>query len=155
MNIHFVGDSALLLEVGDFRAAQHLREVIKRQSLIGIRELVPGYNTLLVEFYPLQLDAAKLTDCLTKFMQEALLPARVREHDIEVHYHGEDLEEVAQVTGLEVTEVIRRHSAAAYTVAFLGFAPGFPYLVGLDPKLHVPRLKSPRVQVPAGAVAHR
>jgi KipI family sensor histidine kinase inhibitor len=47
---------------------------------------------------------------------------------------------------------VRRHTAAVYTVAFVGFSPGFPYLLGLDPSLRVPRLDSPRTSVPAGSV---
>ena len=38
----------------------------------------------------------------------------------------------------------RRHTAATYTVAFCGFAPGFAYLTGLDPALHLPRRATPR-----------
>ncbi len=47
---------------------------------------------------------------------------------------------------------MRRHTAVDYLVAFLGFTPGFPYLVGLDPALHVPRRATPRTRVPAGSV---
>jgi len=49
--------------------------------------------------------------------------------------------------------VIARHAAAEYRVAFIGFLPGFPYLMGLDPALHVPRRATPRTRVPAGSVA--
>ncbi len=153
MNIRYVGDSALLVEVQDFRAAQQLRASINRELPVGVRELLPGYNTLLVEFDPLQLDAAELLQRLPESMQDSRFTVVARTHDIEVRYQGEDLEDVARLTGLDITEVIRRHSAATYTVAFLGFAPGFPYLVGLDAKLRVPRLPSPRARVPAGAVA--
>ncbi len=153
MNIRYVGDSALLVEVQDFRAAQRLRESIGRQPPDGIRELLPGYDTLLVEFDPLQLDAAELLQRLPEFMQDLRSAAAAHTHEIEVRYQGEDLEDVARLTGLDRAEVIRRHSAANYTVAFLGFAPGFPYLAGLDAKLRVPRLQSPRARVPAGAVA--
>jgi KipI family sensor histidine kinase inhibitor len=69
-----------------------------------------------------------------------------------VHYDGADLADVAQLTGYSVDEVVRRHRAAEYTVAFCGFAPGFAYLTGLDPTLQVPRLSTPRADVPAGAV---
>jgi KipI family sensor histidine kinase inhibitor len=48
--------------------------------------------------------------------------------------------------------VVRRHTAPEYTVAFLGFSPGFPYLVGLDPALEVPRRDTPRTSIPAGSV---
>ena len=50
-------------------------------------------------------------------------------------------------------EVIARHVAGRYRVAMLGFAPGFPYLLGLDPRLTVPRRADPRARVPAGSVA--
>ena len=45
-------------------------------------------------------------------------------------------------------------TGADLQVAFVGFAPGFPYLVGLPPELAaVPRRDTPRVSVPAGSVA--
>src|SRR5207342_511454 len=47
---------------------------------------------------------------------------------------------------------IERHSAGRYKVAMLGFAPGFPYLIGLDPALAMPRLDTPRTRVEAGSV---
>ena len=37
-------------------------------------------------------------------------------------------------------------------MAFGGFAPGFAYLEGGDPRLTVPRLATPRTLVPAGSV---
>ncbi|HEX9064546.1 MAG TPA: urea amidolyase family protein, partial [Streptosporangiaceae bacterium] len=72
---------------------------------------------------------------------------------IPVVYDGADLAEVAELSGLSQAEVIARHSGADYQVGWLGFAPGFAYLTGLDPRLEVPRLASPRVAVPAGSVA--
>jgi KipI family sensor histidine kinase inhibitor len=59
---------------------------------------------------------------------------------------------VCRLTGLDRDEVVARHTAVDLVVAFLGFTPGFPYLVGLDPALHVPRRPTPRTRVPAGAV---
>ena len=67
-------------------------------------------------------------------------------------YDGEDLPEVCRLTGLSREQVVRRHAAPDYVVAFLGFIPGFPYLVGLDQALHVPRRPTPRTAVPAGSV---
>ncbi len=64
-----------------------------------------------------------------------------------------DLAELARGAGLPEAELARRHAAAEYRVAFLGFAPGFPYLTGLPPELRAARLPSPRPRVPAGAVA--
>ena len=64
-----------------------------------------------------------------------------------------DLAEVARLTGLGVDEVIAAHTETPWRAAFGGFAPGFVYLVGGDPRLRVPRLASPRTRVPAGSVA--
>lgn len=75
--------------------------------------------------------------------------------EIPVHYGGSDgpdIDAVAKHTGLSVDALIERHSAAEYTVYFLGFQPGFAYLGGLDPALATPRRKDPRVTVPAGSV---
>ncbi|MFL6592629.1 MAG: 5-oxoprolinase subunit PxpB [Luteimonas sp.] len=65
---------------------------------------------------------------------------------------GADLDEVAAHAGMQADEVIARHSAPEYSVAMLGFAPGFPYLLGLDPAIAIPRRATPRLRVPAGSV---
>ena len=62
-------------------------------------------------------------------------------------------DEVAELTGLSPEEVVARHQQSEYVVGFLGFAPGFAYLLGGDERLHVPRRTEPRVRVPAGTVA--
>jgi allophanate hydrolase subunit 1 len=64
-----------------------------------------------------------------------------------------DLADVARLAGLSPARVVELHAGALYTVRFIGFAPGFPYLDGLPPALHVPRLDRPRPRVPAGSVA--
>ena len=74
---------------------------------------------------------------------------------IPVHYGGSfgpDLPEVAEYHGMTPSEVIALHSAVTYRVYMIGFSPGFPFLGGLDPRLHTPRKKSPREKVPAGSV---
>jgi KipI family sensor histidine kinase inhibitor len=67
-------------------------------------------------------------------------------------YDGPDLKAVAALTGLSVAEVVAAHTATPWRVGFGGFAPGFAYLVGGDPRLEVPRRPEPRPSVPAGAV---
>lgn len=71
---------------------------------------------------------------------------------VPVSYDGPDLEEVARLTGLGQDEVVLAHTGVVWTVAFIGFAPGFAYLAGGDPRLQVPRRHTPRTTVPAGAV---
>lgn len=78
-------------------------------------------------------------------------PARVFE--IPVRYDGADLAAVALACGLSADEVVSRHTRPTYRVRLLGFAPGFVYLDGLDPALHLPRREQPRPRVDAGSVA--
>ena len=73
---------------------------------------------------------------------------------IEVRYDGEDLARGRPTSpGSPSAEVVAAHTGTPWRVAFCGFAPGFSYLVGGDPRLRVPRRDEARVRVPAGAVA--
>jgi inhibitor of KinA len=64
-----------------------------------------------------------------------------------------DLDRVANHTSLTPDAIVTLHSSAEYTVACIGFMPGFPFLAGLPQQLRVPRLESPRTKVSAGSVA--
>jgi KipI family sensor histidine kinase inhibitor len=72
--------------------------------------------------------------------------------EIAVVYDGPDLAEVARLTGLDEEAVVAAHTGTPWRIAFGGFAPGFAYLTGGDPRLAVPRRDEPRTTVPAGAV---
>ena len=73
---------------------------------------------------------------------------------IPASFVGPDLEEVASLVGATPAEVVDRLTGTSLAVAFVGFSPGFPYLVGLPPELaSVPRRPTPRPSVPAGSVA--
>ncbi|NNG35450.1 allophanate hydrolase subunit 1 [Nakamurella sp. DB0629] len=72
--------------------------------------------------------------------------------EIPVRYDGADLGEVAALTGLGVAELIAAHTDSVWRAAFAGFAPGFAYLTGGDPRLAVPRRTHPRTEIPSGAV---
>lgn len=79
---------------------------------------------------------------------------RTAVHTVAVHYDGPDLADVAAGVGLAPGELVARHTAAAWTVAAVGFSPGFGYLTCPDPLFAgVPRLDDPRPRVPAGSVA--
>jgi biotin-dependent carboxylase-like uncharacterized protein len=71
---------------------------------------------------------------------------------LDVVYDGPDLDEVGRLTGLGAAGVVAAHTGTPWRVAFCGFAPGFGYLAGGDPRLRVPRRESPRAEVPSGAV---
>jgi KipI family sensor histidine kinase inhibitor len=153
MNVHHMGDSALLVETHDSAEAQRLRHALDAEHIPGLRQLVPGYNSLLLAADPLLVELDALARRLPELLQVPSQVLITRSHEIPVRYAGEDLEAVAAALDVSTAEVVRRHSAASYIVAFLGFAPGFAYLTGLDPTLQLPRLATPRTRTPEGAVA--
>jgi KipI family sensor histidine kinase inhibitor len=148
-----MGDSAWLLETADAAEAQRWRATLLAETLPGVRELVPGYRSLLIEFDPLAAGAAALPSRIDVLAGGPLQRPVPREHELPVRYDGEDLAAVAGAAGLSIADVIRRHVQVCYTVAFLGFAPGFAYLTGLDAALKLPRRANPRTRVSAGSVA--
>ncbi len=120
-------------------------------SLSGVREVIPAESTVVVVCQ--RSEAAAIGERLDAIDPGPTVVDPAEAFTIEVVYDGEDLDGVAQTTGLRVDEVISRHVAGDYRVAFCGFSPGFAYLRGLDPGLHLPRRSTPRTRVPAGAVA--
>jgi KipI family sensor histidine kinase inhibitor len=147
------GEHAWLLDLDDNRVVHRWAAAIRAAELAGVREVVPGLTTLLVTFDPDLTNAPAMRDALETVEPGADETVDAEHHVIDVRYDGEDLNDVAKLTGLTVADVIAAHTASVWTVAFCGFAPGFSYLVGGDPRLYVPRRNEARVRVPAGAVA--
>lgn len=138
-----------------------LADAINATGKDSVVELVPTYRSLLVQ-YDIELSSLdEMTDFLSRLVTRTDGSADGdddtirRVYELPVAYggeQGEDLEDVAQHAGLTPDEVITIHSGTDYRVYMLGFAPGFPYLGGMDERIATPRLASPRVRVPAGSV---
>jgi KipI family sensor histidine kinase inhibitor len=109
---------------------------------------VLGAQTVLLHGNPAELRAA----VAARKPEPPAAASEAEEVVIAVGYDGPDLAEVAALTGLGEGEVVAAHTGTVWTVGFAGFAPGFAYLTGGDPRLRVPRRATPRPKVPAGAV---
>lgn len=153
VTIRTAGDQALLVEI-DGNQAVHALAVAARDAWgDGLEEVVPGHSTLLLVWRSEPPgDAARRLRRMTSLTLES----SVRDGPlvtVPVRYDGPDLEAVAAAAGIAPEEVPAIHSGATYTAGFIGFAPGFAYLVGGDERLTIPRRERPRVRVPAGSVA--
>lgn len=151
IDVRQVGERGLLLELPENAAAIRVARRLADECA-QLVDVVPGHRTVLASW----ADGAE-PDELIELAHAALrddepAPAPVT-HEIPVRYEGPDLHEVAELTGLSPEEVVARHLQSEYVAGFLGFAPGFAYLLGGDERLHVPRRTEPRVRVPAGTVA--
>lgn len=147
------GDTGWLLDLTDNGAVHRWTAAVRAAGLSGVTDVVPGLNTLLVTIDPALTTQAALRAALNELRPRPLQVRDTDRHVIDVRYDGEDIHEVGRLTGLSPVEVIEAHTATPWRVAFCGFAPGFSYLVGGDPRLRVPRRNEARIRVPAGAVA--
>jgi KipI family sensor histidine kinase inhibitor len=147
------GDRALLLQFGGTAEVLAWAAALREAALPDVLDIVPGARTVLLTVDGVGRQAAlrrRLDELEVTAASEVAAPTEPQV--IDVVYDGADLAEVADRTGLSTTDVIEAHTAEPWIVGFCGFAPGFAYLVGGDPRLAVPRRAEPRPAVPAGAV---
>lgn len=161
-----LGDSAVTIDFGEGISLEKNRKILNLANAInekpfhGFLEAVPAYSTLTVFYNPVEVGGNDPYEQVCQQLKERMnhgIQYKIPERKvcIPVCYDEEfglDLEEVAKSNGLSVEKVIEIHSSASYHVYFLGFAPGFPFLGGMDPSIATPRKKSPRLKVPAGSV---
>lgn len=143
------GPGAVLAEYDSLAEVMAVDDALRASGLAGLEDVVPAARTVMVTFS--RVDRAALHALLVPTVAGPRPQGPIVE--IPVVYDGVDLDEVAAATGLSTDEVIEAHSAQVYSAAFLGFTPGWAYLVGLPDALRLPRRSTPRTSVAAGSVA--
>ncbi|UBU10945.1 5-oxoprolinase subunit B family protein [Nonomuraea gerenzanensis] len=155
--IRTAGEHGLLVETGSLELSHRLDAALRAERPEGVVEIVPGPETVLVVAPGADQSRlrARLEDVARRARERAGAGAGEEQPlvTIPVVYDGADLDSVAELAGISADEVVTRHTGRELVVGWLGFAPGFAYLTGLDPVLHAPRLDTPRTSVPAGSVA--
>ncbi|MFV8047998.1 5-oxoprolinase subunit B family protein [Mycobacterium sp. 48b] len=150
------GDQALLLEFDSTADVLAWTATLTAAQLLGVVDIVPASRTILVKLADPRYQAPTRQRLSKLQLQPGTAPVRPAgqaDVTIDVVYDGADLHEVATLTGLTPAQVIAAHTGTPWQVGFMGFAPGFAYLVGGDERLQVPRRAEPRTSVPTGAVA--
>lgn len=157
---YLLGERAVVLELEppvSLESQQRIWGLNQRlQSDAGVLEVIPGMNNITLILRDPQQSALDAIERLQRWWEESEAQSpESRLVEIPVIYggeHGPDLVVVAEHAALTAGQVVELHSSSDYVVFFVGFQPGFPYLGGLDPRLHIPRRAEPRVAVPAGSV---
>jgi inhibitor of KinA len=156
-----------------------LTDLLKRDPLPGMVEVVPAYSSLAVYYDPWKIYESLKRDGLDELEPYARIEQMLQQKieqignlvktgalqqrdeeferviEIPVCYGGEygpDLAAVAEQAGLTEGAAVSLHSESGYRVGMVGFTPGFPYLIGLPEKLATARRAAPRTRVPAGSI---
>ncbi|KQY04052.1 allophanate hydrolase [Mycobacterium sp. Root135] len=152
--IHDYGDRALLLDLDGTADVLAWCDAVRGADLPGVVDVVPAARTVLLVLDGPRHQAPTRARLGGLHVERSEITSADRRSDvtIDVVYDGDDLDEVARLTGLSPDDVVAAHTAAPMRVGFGGFSPGFAYLVGGDERLHVPRRAEPRTRVPGGSV---
>jgi len=165
-----LGDGAVMAELADRvdldanAVAHRIAADVRAQAPSWVVDIVPAIVTVTVHFAAASArEAAERRERTRRLLGEALERAQgetarppTRTVEIPVCYelpYALDLAEVAATTGVSASEVVRLHVESPNRVLMVGFAPGHPYIGGLDLRLSVPRRAAPRPRMERGAVA--
>lgn len=152
IDVRPMGERAVLLTLPSLEDVLDWHAELRERPLPGQREALAAARTVLLRFAE-PLDARAALAVLGDRNPASAARREGREITLEAVYDGEDLAAVAELTGMSPDGVVAAHTGGVWQAAFGGFAPGFAYLTGGDPRLAVPRRESPRTAVPAGSVA--
>ena len=171
--IHIAGENALIIYFSEHldsevsAKVQQAEQLIRKEAIdttsFDIIDIVPSYASILVVFNLSTTDYHQIRSQLRVLLRDSV--ENVKEDlslseekvvEIPVYYSvdsGPDLKVIAKQKGLTIEQVINIHMSRNYRVFAIGFAPGFAYLGEVDSRIASPRLNTPRMKVPKGAVA--
>ncbi|MFD1735107.1 5-oxoprolinase subunit PxpB [Bacillus salitolerans] len=158
-----IGDEALLIQ---FHHNHHEKMIPiihffteKMTDILSgkIAEVVPGFETIAVYYNPLFYSYQEMISLIKPILESKTNIEKKMQKVIELPVcydppFGLDIEEVSQLHEISIHKLVSMHSTPTYSIAFMGFLPGFPYLTGLHERLYTPRKSTPRTSVPRGAI---
>ena len=126
--------------------------ILEEAQLEGLIDIIPAYDSITLIFNSSKVKLESILSNLSK-IEDSFSERISTTHEISVCYeYGLDWEDIETTTGLSKSEIVSIHTSSEYTVAMIGFLPGFIFLEGLDERIHMPRKSNPRTAVPKGSV---
>lgn len=164
MRIEIAGDSAVIVYIENGTVIENNQAVaslatnLLKNRPLWLVDIVPSYQSLLVEFDPFDIDIMGVSAYLRNAFNINVdnTESKAKQHIMPVYYdppETNDLGRISKHTGLGKDEIINLHQKTSYRVFALGFAPGFAFLGQVPKQIAMPRLSAPRARVPKGAVA--
>ncbi|AJC48330.1 carboxyltransferase domain-containing protein [Allofrancisella guangzhouensis] len=163
MNYYFLSESCFIYNLSNRLSIDDNLKILKIYKFIlddksfcndlKIYDIVPAYNSIAFHFFYNNNHLFLQNSILKKIeLVDYSKHIESKTHYIDVEYTGIDLETASQKLGLNIPEIIKRHTASEYHIAMLGFKPYLPYLLGLDISLSLPRLATPRNKIDVGSI---
>ena len=157
------GDRGMVAEFGNVISiqindqVQQLKKCLSNEQIQGVLELQPTFRSLMIYYDPLKISYEELEKRVRILGSAETLKNHKKKRILKIPCcygarFGLDLRDMEKHTGLDRDEIIAIHSSVDYRIYMMGFLPGFVYLGGLDSRIEMPRLSTPRVKIPAGAV---
>ncbi|SVB90645.1 uncharacterized protein METZ01_LOCUS243499, partial [marine metagenome] len=177
------GDKYMLIEFGNVMdleinfKAQNLAQAIKNKKVKGVYETAPCFASMLVHYNPDEIKFNDLKNEVSSLIKslgptdEIEINSRVfsfptvyldkwtkecvDDYINKIAKKKPDPEFITELNNLEDTEqFVRVHSGTEYWVSSLGFWPGLPFMMPLDPRclLTAPKYNPPRTWTPKGTV---
>ncbi|MFL2665151.1 MAG: 5-oxoprolinase subunit PxpB [Dehalococcoidia bacterium] len=162
--IFHLGDSSIVVKFSDKINPKDNDRVysfynyLKEEQYSFIRDIIPTYNSVSIEYSQDKKNYSEMKELVESIIDKAKSNNFEFEQkiiDIPVKYggkYGPDINFVADYCNISIKNLIELHTNVDYRVYMIGFSPGFPYLGGMNKKLECPRLKKPRIIIPAGSV---
>lgn len=167
LNIYQISETSALVEFGNEinpdtnKKIRILCDYLENNPFCGLVEYIPYFTSISVIYDPIKINSIspfeKVKEILESILCKLDFSAEYEENIVEIpvcygNEYGPDIEYVAEVNNMSVSDVIDIHSKGKYLVYMIGFAPGFPYLGGMSEKIAAPRRDTPRTAVPEGSV---
>lgn len=130
---------------------------IRAEKVCGVTETVPTFRSLMIYYDPYKTSYGELKEKLSRLAESPTEEQQKRKRILKIPCcygarFGVDLKDMEDYTGLDRDEIIAIHSSVDYKIYMMGFLPGFVYLGGMDKRIEVPRLQTPRLKIQPGAV---
>lgn len=154
------GARAVLVELPDAATRRGVTHWLTQHSEPAV-DVIPAETTVLLDVPDLRIGVDEAQVQLRRLVRrlraanatDISAPSVSGEfHVIDVRYDGPDLDTVARALGMSDESFVRWHTDTPWEVGFLGFMPGFGYLMRDDHQQSIDRLDSPRSAIPQGSV---
>jgi inhibitor of KinA len=164
-NISNLGDAAAYCDFGSevneiintnvINYFNHLSQLVKEKKIIGITNLTPSYNKLVISFDLTITNYKNIKHLLENLT--ILENAKKNNKKIKVpvcceEEYGLDFKRLVKKLNITKDEILKLYFNKEYFCYMTGFIAGMPFLGDINDNIRCDRLETPRVKVPKGSV---